>query len=722
MRTGPHFSKPIVAEVQQGNTAAVHDVLNIAITKTAAGFQFGFAGRFSTEGTIFLITHVNPSGPSADLLKSGDRLLKIGPTDVTHLEQHEVTQLLRNCEIGDQIEFQISRTPEVHEEANETPVKAGDTSTSQSSQIRGLNTADRILELRVPVNETAAAGLGLVLKGRSSELDDAEQGAGVYIDRILQGSAAYKDGRLREGDRLLGIENFCLLRFARNSDAAHAFHRYVAELSPSCAYFRVFISRAGSPGYEPNEISRTVFTRWMNAAQKRKFLLLFSPLIYAPFSALNASRNQDVVDSSAVQTPEEVADARMVVPSSPMADETASVTSVPVEPFNRESATRRSFSEKGPTKMRVDPSQFENFRRIAHQRQVSAPAIGHRRHRTAELQRQRSAGLIKRLEPKASSPPAAPLPKSSFSLRTFFGRRSARKEAAKKANGQPADVANLPDKENHNADAQQLETKRRSMSGEPQKSDQFRYSSRSHENVEPAQNMSPSTTAARDLSRKKRRSVGNSVLKFFQRADPSPQLGRKHDQESPSGGRADQFKPTAGPPMYARPIAHVHHRRFGSAHEGFQHEPVGVYNWGRAVDPRNSPRPVRPPERRTEVPQPPIPPPRRPRTASLPQGDYYGAFNQWFAGTTAPYAGADPHRQQRFGADYWNNAVVPVHYAPTYAPAFAAAAPVEGDLRAASNWCAPGGVYEFNRLAAVTSSLSRSPRLAHSYDTTIERL
>ena len=60
-------------------------------------------------------------------------------------------------------------------------------------------------------------------------------------------------------------------------------------------------------------------------------------------------------------------------------DDTTSTASTIVEPFNRESAARRSFSEKGPPNLRLDPNQFENYRRIVHQRQVSGKRDRRRR-------------------------------------------------------------------------------------------------------------------------------------------------------------------------------------------------------------------------------------------------------------------------------------------------------------------------------------------------------
>ncbi|KAI6187847.1 Partitioning defective protein 3 [Aphelenchoides besseyi] len=658
----PVSSKPIVAEVQQGNTAVVHDVNKISVNKEKGGFQFGFASRPSQNVNIFLVTHVNPDGPCADLLKPGDRLLKIGTTDLTHLQQHEVTQLLRNCRVGETVEFEISRTPETPVELNDLTDQVTKLCVSLPIELRDLDPNDRILELHVPVNEFAAAGLGIVLKGKLSGHEKVGHSAGVYIDRILQGSAAYKDGRLRDGDRLLGIENLCLLRFTRNADAAHAFNSYIKALPPSCTSFRIFISRTGSiGGNEPNEMSRSDFTKWIQQAQK---------------SYGDSNQNSDSATENVQRTVDQIATSS-TNPPSPSAEETASIVSVPHDPFNRESATRRSFSEKGPSGMRVDPTQFENFRRIAHQRQVSA---------------------------------------------------------------------------------NQIETKRRSISGEPRKSDQqLRYSSRSQENGEILANMSPSTTSPRDLSRKKRRSVGTSVLKFFQRSEPSAQTTNIQDEQpSPDLPSVSQSHKTTASPN--RSTYTMQHRRFGSAHDGYQREtgsnPTGSYNWGRYPDPSsadsfhqrsNSHRfqgtnlVSGPPYRiSTATHTTASPPPYCFPTSNV---DYYNTFNQWFTGTSRPFAYDIPPNnngtmptyyntgpqlpagtrvEQRHASAFPYRAIVPM-YTPIY-PNYATAA-----ITNEANWCSQGTGsaapnYEFNQMANVANSLSRPSRIAQSLDTTVERL
>ncbi|KAI6201121.1 Partitioning defective protein 3 [Aphelenchoides besseyi] len=740
----PVSSKPIVAEVQQGNTAVVHDVNKISVNKEKGGFQFGFASRPSQNVNIFLVTHVNPDGPCADLLKPGDRLLKIGTTDLTHLQQHEVTQLLRNCRVGETVEFEISRTPETPVELNDLTDQVTKLCVSLPIELRDLDPNDRILELHVPVNEFAAAGLGIVLKGKLSGHEKVGHSAGVYIDRILQGSAAYKDGRLRDGDRLLGIENLCLLRFTRNADAAHAFNSYIKALPPSCTSFRIFISRTGSiGGNEPNEMSRSDFTKWIQQAQK---------------SYGDSNQNSDSATENVQRTVDQIATSS-TNPPSPSAEETASIVSVPHDPFNRESATRRSFSEKGPSGMRVDPTQFENFRRIAHQRQVSAPSIGHRRYRATALQRQASAVMVKKPETKAASPePQLNQKNNSFSLRSLFGRRSTKKADKRKAAQQFTDSSTSADKENCEAYANQIETKRRSISGEPRKSDQqLRYSSRSQENGEILANMSPSTTSPRDLSRKKRRSVGTSVLKFFQRSEPSAQTTNIQDEQpSPDLPSVSQSHKTTASPN--RSTYTMQHRRFGSAHDGYQREtgsnPTGSYNWGRYPDPSsadsfhqrsNSHRfqgtnlVSGPPYRiSTATHTTASPPPYCFPTSNV---DYYNTFNQWFTGTSRPFAYDIPPNnngtmptyyntgpqlpagtrvEQRHASAFPYRAIVPM-YTPIY-PNYATAA-----ITNEANWCSQGTGsaapnYEFNQMANVANSLSRPSRIAQSLDTTVERL
>jgi C-terminal processing protease CtpA/Prc len=171
--------KPIMGMVQQGNTAALHNLKDISITKGNRGFGFGFASRRSERGNIFLITSIVPNGPSDELLLSGDRLIKIDDKDLSDLTQNEVTDMIKTCPVGKTLIFQVSRTEKTVEQVSTNM-------SHETDEVAGLELDDQILEFNIPVNETAAAGLGLVLKGKTSSNLDGKQIAAVFIDRVRE--------------------------------------------------------------------------------------------------------------------------------------------------------------------------------------------------------------------------------------------------------------------------------------------------------------------------------------------------------------------------------------------------------------------------------------------------------------------------------------------------------------------------------------------------------
>lgn len=56
--------------------------------------------------------------------------------------------------------------------------------------------------------------------------------------KILHGSAAFKDGRLKVDDRLVGIGEIDLLKYAVNGEALDAFIRCLSSMSPTSALVR----------------------------------------------------------------------------------------------------------------------------------------------------------------------------------------------------------------------------------------------------------------------------------------------------------------------------------------------------------------------------------------------------------------------------------------------------------------------------------------------------
>lgn len=182
----------------------------------------------------------------------------------------------------------------------------------------------------------------------------------------------------------MGIENLNLLQYKQNSEAAQAFNSYVSSLPSSCAYFRIFVGRKRELGInESNVIDRKEFIEWMANANNSKhfhYKIAFLPI----FQCLGS--NQDVMTrklsnevrptassrSSTANNSQDEGPLKLNANGKDVADDAASIASVQqIDPFNRESATRKSFSEKVLTSSNI--KMISNIFRVHSKRELIHP-------------------------------------------------------------------------------------------------------------------------------------------------------------------------------------------------------------------------------------------------------------------------------------------------------------------------------------------------------------
>jgi len=65
----------------------------------------------------------------------------------------------------------------------------------------------------------------------------------IFPLKILHGSAAYKDGRLKVNDRLIGIEEVNLLNYSLNGEALDAFMGTLSQIPTNKRTVLLFIAR-----------------------------------------------------------------------------------------------------------------------------------------------------------------------------------------------------------------------------------------------------------------------------------------------------------------------------------------------------------------------------------------------------------------------------------------------------------------------------------------------
>uniref|UniRef100_A0AC34QHA4 PDZ domain-containing protein n=1 Tax=Panagrolaimus sp. JU765 TaxID=591449 RepID=A0AC34QHA4_9BILA len=376
--------RPIAASLQIANTAQLGDTMSVQVQKGQNGFGFGVKSRVNAMNErLIYINNVNVNGPAYNKLKIGDRLLKINDTDVGSYSQKDVVNMLKDVTPGSIVDFHISRIIEEQISQNNDIIdtKPEETQSSASTitdvchkrrKSAFVDKEDKDVEylfFDVALQGSKSAGLGISLKGgklypETKKLEDGVD-CGLFVNGILHGSAAFYDGRFRENDRLVGIEDLDLRNFQYNADALAAFSKCLAEVTGQIVKIRVARAKEKRPEIAP-----------------RRVHLVRS-------------------DSEASVAPDN-------------------------DIFNRENPNRKSISEKRPFGSKNEAINTQTYQKIIHQRQTSAPQIRSDYQKLVALEiKQRQSSLImanKKLATGSvgdenSSPGAT---KSSSSKRTAF--------------------------------------------------------------------------------------------------------------------------------------------------------------------------------------------------------------------------------------------------------------------------------------------------------------
>ncbi|XP_066260845.1 partitioning defective 3 homolog isoform X2 [Euwallacea similis] len=117
-----------------------------------------------------------------------------------------------------------------------------------------------ILTFNIPVHDSEKAGLGISVKGKTSESGDL----GIFIKSVINGGAASRDKRLRTNDQLLNVNGISLLQQS-NSDAMETLRKAMLHTEgPVPGNITLTIARrASSPGTSRNRSNESL----LNASQ-----------------------------------------------------------------------------------------------------------------------------------------------------------------------------------------------------------------------------------------------------------------------------------------------------------------------------------------------------------------------------------------------------------------------------------------------------------------------
>lgn len=217
------------------------------------GFGIKIAERdnmHSRKSRPIYITAITTSGSAYrdGQLQEGDMLLKVNGYDLQGKSQPEVTKMLKEIGSDQEVEFVISRqeftSDHNHSEQRDDSIKniendcdkslidldviEHDDSVFESSNRQFERKIDSLLNIPIkdgpglyvydiPLNDTKSAGLGLYLK--YPKRADEQKDLGIWIEKVITGGAAWKDGRLQPNDQILAINGINLIGLS-NAEAS----------------------------------------------------------------------------------------------------------------------------------------------------------------------------------------------------------------------------------------------------------------------------------------------------------------------------------------------------------------------------------------------------------------------------------------------------------------------------------------------------------------------
>uniref|UniRef100_A0A914ZTR5 PDZ domain-containing protein n=1 Tax=Parascaris univalens TaxID=6257 RepID=A0A914ZTR5_PARUN len=394
--------KPILSALQQANTTAIGITSTVEVVKHTQGFGFTVTGRDTAKGErLFYIGTVKPGGAAFGVLRAGDRLLEVNGVSTTGLRQNDVVNSLKQLNVGETVKLLISRVGTMTDDAkaltsntgnaksatSDTERDGGEHETSKSEETQKRIGEEEILNLDIALNETGSAGLGVSLKARAvMKPDGTRQDCGIFIKKVLHGGAAFKDGRLRVNDQLIGIEDVDLRSMEKNSEASDAITKCLKAIGPSATSVRLRIARALE---SPSRESTTNVKMLIDATDDS--LLTDKENVHSDISG-NIPRTTiegygDYTEIVKKRTLNDVTRRRASSTDdySNTCEESGSLLNeqqrrasddelshVDVDAFNRENPTRRSISEKRHMGISNDAGHTAALQRLKHFRQTSA--------------------------------------------------------------------------------------------------------------------------------------------------------------------------------------------------------------------------------------------------------------------------------------------------------------------------------------------------------------
>lgn len=209
----PIPSKQHSSAIVVANTRRIGKKYHIQLKKGLQGLGFTITTRDNPAGGLspIYIKTILPRGAAVQdgRLKPGDRLLEVCGIEMTGKTQEEAVRILRNLSKDSIVDLIVSRqememSPSPLLPRQLPPEKVNEPECSSSNEREVL-----VFQIQ-PLNDTTSSGLGLSVKGKTSNSDGKHVDLGIFVKAVLAGGAAWKDGRLRTDDQLLSINEIPL--------------------------------------------------------------------------------------------------------------------------------------------------------------------------------------------------------------------------------------------------------------------------------------------------------------------------------------------------------------------------------------------------------------------------------------------------------------------------------------------------------------------------------
>ncbi|XP_070689077.1 inaD-like protein [Pempheris klunzingeri] len=210
---GTSSSPPAAANVSADHWGHLEE---IELVNDGSGLGFGIVGGKAT-GVVVRTLIPNSVADKDGRLRTGDHILRIGPTPTSGLTSDQVVKVLQGC--GSHVTMLIARDPRGHKSTAPPPPPPPDSGPVSSLPLRPLHlppqrrlsktpNLDGYEIHEVPLTKKDGQSLGISIVGYNPLT--SQDAVGVFVKHVVPGSAADQSGNIRIHDRLIALDGVSL--------------------------------------------------------------------------------------------------------------------------------------------------------------------------------------------------------------------------------------------------------------------------------------------------------------------------------------------------------------------------------------------------------------------------------------------------------------------------------------------------------------------------------